>query len=301
MLEGGPSSTKARQIFPDLAVRGRPGNCTTRPDPVPVAGVEFAARRRRLMRIIIDTAEKSLVAADGRRLDLYGKEAFELISELWLKTSWNQKYSYTFTWLGRPIIQHPEDLIRLQEIIFTLRPDVIIETGVAHGGSLIFYASLFSAMGGKGRVVGVDIEIRPQNRLAIEAHELASYIALVEGDSAAPNVVKRVQQFIRPGDKVLVILDSNHTKAHVAKELEAYAPLVSPGSYIVATDGIMRLVHDTPRGKAQWVSDNPMEAASEFAAQRPDFVLEEPKWRFNESELDRTITAWPGAWLKRVA
>jgi cephalosporin hydroxylase len=103
---------------------------------MPVAAVEFKARRRRFMRIIIDTAEKSLVAADGRRLDLYGKEAFELISELWLKTSWNQKYSYTFTWLGRPIIQHPEDLIRLQETIFTLRPDVIIETGALSGSTL---------------------------------------------------------------------------------------------------------------------------------------------------------------------
>ena len=98
----------------------------------------------------------------------------------------------------------------------------------------------------------------------------------------------------------MVILDSSHTKAHVAKELEAYAPLVSPGSYIVATDGIMGLVHDTPRGKPEWASDNPTQAASEFAARHPDFVLEEPKWRFNESELDRTITAWPGAWLKRI-
>jgi cephalosporin hydroxylase len=252
------------------------------------------------MRIIIDTAEKSLVAADGRRLDLYGKEAFELISDLWLKTSWNQKYPYTFTWLGRPIIQHPEDLIRLQEVIFAVHPDVIIETGVAHGGSLIFYASLFKAMGSEGRVVGVDIEIRPQNRRAIETHELASYIALVEGDSAAPEVVKRAQEFIRPGDKVMVILDSNHAQAHVAKELEAYAPLVSLGSYIVATDGIMGLVHDTPRGKPEWVSDNPTQAAREFAARRPEFVLEEPKWPFNESELDRTITAWPGAWLRRT-
>ena len=251
------------------------------------------------MRIIIDTAENSLVA-DGQRLDLYGKEAFELLSDLWLKTSWNQKYSYTFTWLGRPIIQHPEDLVRLQEVIFTLQPDVIIETGVAHGGSLIFYASLFKAMGSDGRVVGVDIEIRPQNRRAIEDHQLASYIALVEGDSVAPEVVKRAQGFIRAGDKVMVILDSSHTKAHVAKELEAYAPLVSRGSYLVATDGIMGLVHDTPRGKPEWTSDNPTEAAREFAARRPDFVLEEPKWRFNESELDRTITAWPGAWLRRI-
>ena len=252
------------------------------------------------MRIVIDTAEKTLVAADGQRLDLYGKEAFELISELWLKTSWNQKYPYTFTWFGRPIIQHPEDLLRLQEVIVTLRPDVIIETGVAHGGSLIFYASLFKAMGSQGRVVGIDIEIRPHNRIAIENHELASYISLVVGDSAAPEVVKRVRELVPPGDKVMVILDSSHAKAHVAKELEAYAPLVSVGSYIVATDGIMGLVHDTPRGKPEWVLDNPTQAASEFADRHPDFVLEEPKWRFNESELDRTITAWPGAWLKRT-
>jgi cephalosporin hydroxylase len=252
------------------------------------------------MRIVIDTTEQALFAADGKRLDLYGKEAFELISELWLKTSWNQKYSYTFTWLGRPIIQHPEDLVRLQEAIFTLRPDVVIETGVAHGGSLIFYASLLKAMGSDGRVIGIDVDIRPRNREAIESHPLASYISLLEGDSAAPEIVNRARELVRPGDKVLVILDSSHSRAHVAKELEAYAPLVSPGSYIVATDGIMGLVHDTPRGKPEWMSDNPTQAAKDFAARHPAFVLDEPKWRFNESGLDRTITAWPGAWLKRT-
>jgi cephalosporin hydroxylase len=251
------------------------------------------------MRIVIDTAEKTL-SADGQRLDLYSKEAFELISDVWLKTSWNQKYSYTFTWLGRPIIQHPEDLVRLQEVIFTLRPDVIIETGVAHGGSLIFYASLFKAMGTQGRVVGVDIEIRAHNREAIKTHELADYISLVEGDSASSKVIARARELVRPGDRVMVILDSSHTKAHVLKELKAYAPLVSPGSYMVATDGIMGLVHDTPRGKSGWNSDNPTQAAREFASRHPEFVLEEPKWRFNESELDRPITAWPGAWLRRL-
>jgi cephalosporin hydroxylase len=251
------------------------------------------------MRIVIDTTERTLTA-DGRSLHLYSKEAFELISDLWLKTGWDQKYSYTFTWLGRPVIQHPEDLVRLQEVIFTQRPDVIIETGVAHGGSLIFYASLFKAMGRDGRVVGIDIDIRPQNRKAIEAHELASYISLIQGDSARSDVVARAREFVRPGDKVMVMLDSNHAKAHVLKELEAYAPLVSPGSYIVATDGVMGLVHDTPRGKPEWSSDNPTQAAREFAARHPNFVLEEPKWLFNESRLDRTITAWPGGWLKRI-
>jgi cephalosporin hydroxylase len=252
------------------------------------------------MRIVIDTTENAAISADGRHLDLYGKEAFELISHLWLKTSWNQKYSYTFTWLGLPIIQHPEDLVRLQEVIFTLRPDVIIETGVAYGGSLVFCASLLRAMGSKSRVVGIDIKIRPQNRKAIESHELARYISLIEGDSVGPEAVARAREFVRPGDKVMVILDSNHTKAHVLNELGAYAPLVSPGSYIVATDGIMGLVHDTPRGKPEWDYDNPTQAAREFAACHPEFALEEPKWRFNESELDRTITAWPGAWLKRI-
>ncbi len=155
-------------------------------------------------------------------------------------------------------------------------------------------------MGTEGRAIGIDIELRPQNRKAIESHELASYVALIEGDSASSEVVARVHELVRPGDKVMVILDSSHAKAHVLKELEAYAPLVSLGSYIVATDGIMGLVHDTPRGKAEWNSDNPTQAAREFAARHPEFVLEEPKWRFNESGLDRTITAWPGGWLKRI-
>jgi cephalosporin hydroxylase len=251
------------------------------------------------MQIEIDTESQVLITGDGRRIPLYGKEAFELISDLWLKMSWNEKYSYTFTWFGRPIIQHPEDLVRLQEVIFTLRPDVIIETGVAHGGSLIFYASLFKAMGTAGRVVGVDIQIRPHNRSAIEAHELAHAISLVEGNSVAPDVVRRAGAFIRPGNKVIVILDSSHAKSHVAAELEAYAPFVTPGSYIVATDGIMGLVHDTPRGRPEWISDNPAQAAIEFAAHHPEFTLQEPRWLFNESELDRTITAWPSAWLKR--
>src|SRR5580693_7882131 len=109
------------------------------------------------MRMIIDTDVRTLTTADGKVIDLYGREAFELISNLWLKTSWNQKYSYTFTWMGRPIIQHPEDMIRLQEVICFLRPDVIIETGVAHGGSLIFQASLFKAMDHPGRIIGLDI------------------------------------------------------------------------------------------------------------------------------------------------
>jgi cephalosporin hydroxylase len=252
------------------------------------------------MRIVIDTTKRVLTVDDHEQIDLYGKQAFELISELWLKTSWNQKYSYTFTWLGRPIIQHPEDMIRLQEVIYSLRPDVIIETGVAHGGSLIFYAALLKAMDHPGRIVGVDVEIRPHNRCAIESHDLAPLITLIEGNSVAPRVVAQVSELVRPADTVMVILDSNHTKAHVTKELEAYAPLVTKDSYIVGTDGIMGLVSDTPHGRKKWSKDNPTAAVNAFAARHPEFVIEEPAWRFNESKLNRSITAWPNAWLKRI-
>lgn len=253
------------------------------------------------MRIVIDTEAKTLTPEGGPAFDLYSKAAFELISDLWMKTSWNQKYSYTFTWLGRPIIQYPEDIVRFQEVIYTLKPDVIIETGVAHGGSLIFHASLCKAMGRQTRIVGVDIEIRPHNRKAIEQHELAPYITLIEGNSVAPETVAQAGAAIRPGDAVLVILDSSHTRDHVARELEAYHRFVTPGSYIVATDGVMRSVADTPRGHADWVWNNPSEAALDFVRRHPEFVIEPPRWRFNESELDKPITGWPEAWLKRRA
>ncbi|MCW4116992.1 cephalosporin hydroxylase family protein [Aurantimonas sp. MSK8Z-1] len=252
------------------------------------------------MRLTIDSDQKTL-DADGTVLDLYGPEAFKLIADLWLKASWNQKYSYTFSWLGRPVIQHPDDMIRLQEAIYSLKPDVIIETGVAHGGSLIYSASLLKAMGHTGKVVGVDIEIRPHNRSAIEAHELSDMIVLIEGDSAATDTVAKAAEHIRPGDTVLVILDSDHSYAHVMRELDAYKHLVTPGSYIVATDGIMELVHDTPRGKPGWTTDNPSRAALDWVERNPEFTLQQPVWPFNESELSDNVTAWPNAWLKRSA
>jgi len=228
------------------------------------------------MQINIDTDSKQVTIknhSELRTLDLYGKEAFELISDIWLKTSWNQKYSYTFTWLGRPIIQHPEDLIRLQEVIYTIKPDIIIETGVAHGGSLIFYASLFKAMGQGRRIIGVDIEIRPHNREAINNHDLASMISLIEGDSIGPATLQRVREEILPSDVVLIILDSEHSKAHVLAELEAYYQLVTKGSYIVATDGLMRDLWEVPRGNPKWQDDNPAAAAQEFASKNPEFII----------------------------
>jgi cephalosporin hydroxylase len=254
------------------------------------------------MKLTIDTTTKRLVAEsdDGatRDLDLYSKESFEIISREWVKVGWNQKYTYTFSWFGRPVIQFPEDMVRLQEVIYRLKPDVILETGVAHGGSLIYYASLCKAMG-TGRVIGIDIEIRPHNRAAIEAHELFGLITLIEGSSTDPAVADRAKALVKPGERVLVLLDSCHTKAHVLAELERYHGLVDPGSYIVATDGIMQDLHDVPRGTDAWRWDNPTAAAAEFAAGHPEFVLESPAWEFNESGLTENITHWPGAWLRR--
>lgn len=253
------------------------------------------------MRLTIDTDGKTLEItedAQSRTLPLYSKEAFEIISREWVRVGWNEKYPYTFSWMGRPVIQLPEDMIRVQEVIYQVKPDVILETGVAHGGSLVFYASLCKAMG-KGRVIGIDIEIRPHNRAAMDAHELKPYITLIEGSSTDRATVQQARSLITPGERVLVLLDSCHTKEHVAAELEAYEHFVTPGSYIVATDGVMREVHDVPRGTADWTWNNPAEAAVEFAAAHPEFIIENPTWPFNESELNQPVTHWPSAWLRR--
>ena len=254
------------------------------------------------MKIIIDTDAKTVQTDTGKEVDLqplFSKRSFQLISELWIKTGWAQRYSYTFTWLGRPIIQLPEDVLRIQEVIYRVRPDVIIETGIARGGSLILYASLLELLGA-GRVIGVDIEIRPENRTAIEAHPLASRIAMIEGSSTNPDVVRRVAEQVDPGDRVLVILDSNHTREHVLNELRAYAPLVTVGSYVVSTDGIMNKLTEVPGGSRAWAEDNPEMAARDFAEENSDFVVKEPGFLFNESELDERVTYWPGAFVKRI-
>lgn len=247
----------------------------------------------------IDMKKGEIRLEDGKTIPLYSDEGFRRISELYLKVGWNQKYTYTFTWFGVPVIQLPDDMIRYQEAVFALQPDVIIETGIAHGGSLIFSASLCKAMG-KGRVIGVDIEIRPHNRARIESHLLFPLITLIEGSSIAPDVVAKVRGLIKPAETVLIVLDSNHTYAHVTAELEAYSPLVTKGSYIISTDGYMRDLADAPRGQKGWDKDNPANAAEDFANKNPDFLIEEPAWAFNESTLSGNVTHWPSAWLKRV-
>ena len=227
-------------------------------------------------------------------------EAFAVVSDAWLRAGWWVKHIYTFSWMGRPVIQLPEDLVRLQELIWRVQPDVIIETGVAHGGGLAFYASLCQAMG-RGRVIGVDVEIRPHNRKAIEEHPLFHRMTLIEGSSIDPEIVQRVASLIEPGETVLVMLDANHTKAHVAAELRAYAPMVSAGSYIVAMDGyIMNLTAGGPRTTPEWSWNNPSAAAAEFVQEHPDFVLDEPPFAFNESAITRGLLYYRGGYVRRV-
>lgn len=226
-------------------------------------------------------------------------EAFREVSNAWLQAGWDAKYVYSFSWLGRPIIQLPDDMIRIQEVIYAVQPDVIIETGIAHGGSLIYSASLCKMIG-KGRVIGVDVEIRPHNREAIESHAMASLITMIEGDSAGDDVVKQVNDLVKPGESVLVFLDSCHTRDHVMRELLAYGPMITEGSYIVAMDGIMKDVVGAPRTDPDWDVNNPQTAVEDFLKDHPEFILEEPAIPFNEGMVTERVTYWPNCFLKRV-
>ncbi len=253
------------------------------------------------MKLTINTESRVLTTEDRgvpRELPLYSREAFEMVSREWARAGWGVGYYFTFGWLGRPILQLPEDLVRLQEVVVSLQPDVIVETGIYSGGSLLFHATLCKALG-RGRVIGIDKQIPPETRLAMTSHRLAHRIEMVEGDSLAASTIDAVNRLVHPGESVLVILDSHHSKEHVAGELRAYAPLVSPGSYIVATDGIMRDLTDVPGGESSWSHDNPATAALEFAAEHPEFEMGQPKWPFNRSSLERNITYWPDGWLRR--
>jgi len=251
--------------------------------------------------VTIDAGNSRLrISEDGaeRDLPLYSAGAFEAVSREWVRIGWSLRYYHTFTWMGQPILQLPEDLLRIQEVAFVIQPDLIIETGIFDGGSLLFYASLCETMG-KGRVIGIDIEIPDRTRTALRSHRLTGRIAIREGNSTAPETVAAVAEQIRPGETVMIMLDSHHSLAHVAAELEAYAPLVTPGSCIVAADGVMRELSDVPGGSAEWAIDNPAAAALSFAARHPEFELRPPHWRTNISQLKKAVTYWPDAWLWR--
>lgn len=225
----------------------------------------------------------------GLRKDL----ALQGLSNIWMRETARYKYSYNFTWLGLPIIQFPQDILAMQEIIWQVKPDLIIETGIAHGGSLIFYTSMLELIGGDSHVLGIDIDIRPHNRIEIEKHPMFKCITMIQGSSTDEEVVKQVYDFAKGRGKVLVALDSNHTHAHVLRELELYSPLVTKGSYLVVFDTAIEdmpedFFPDRPWGRG----NNPKTAVWEFLKTNDRFVIDK------EIENKLLITVAPDGYLK---
>jgi cephalosporin hydroxylase len=245
------------------------------------------------------------------RIDANGENiALRSDSAAFMKSSFGPQYSYNFSWLGRPIIQYPQDIIAMQEIIWAVQPDLIIETGIAHGGSLIFSASMLSMLDlseaiesgsqldpkiSKRKVLGIDIDIRAHNRAAIEAHPMASRIQMIQGSSIAPETVQQVRAVASGYQRILVCLDSNHTHEHVLAELEAYAHLTSVGSYCVVFDTIVEdmpadMFTDRPWGPG----NSPKNAVWEYLKVHPEFVIDK------NIEHKLLITVAPDGFLKRI-
>jgi len=191
----------------------------------------------------------------------------------WAKVSAENRLSYEIDWLGIPIIQTPEDMILMQELIFKVQPDVIIETGVAHGGSLIYYASLLELLG-KGKIIGIDIEIREHNRKVIEKHPMFKRIDLVEGSSISEETIEKIRKMVPNNSKVIVCLDSNHTKNHVLKELQLYHGFVNLGSYIVVFDTITSKLSKVSNSEKMYLNNSPKEAIEEFSKEHSNFELD---------------------------
>ena len=242
-----------------------------------------------------DTEVTDRINANGRHKDLvWSAGAF-------MKASVGPKYSYNFSWLGRPIIQYPQDIIAMQELIWSIKPDLIVETGIAHGGSLIFYASMLelnAACGGPqdAEVIGVDIDIRAHNRAAIEAHPLVRRISMIQGSSIAIEVVEQVKAKAAGKQRILVCLDSNHTHDHVLAELEAYAPLTTVDSYCVVFD---TLIEDMPAEMfpdRPWEpGNNPKTAVWEYLKLHPEFEVDR---RIDHKLL---ISVAPGGYLRKIS
>jgi len=202
-------------------------------------------------------------------------EPLNRTAHAFVEASTQPKYSYNFSWLGRPIIQYPQDIVAMQEIIWAVKPGAIVETGVAHGGSLIFHSSMLELIGAGGRVVGVDIDIRQHNRAAIEAHPMSRRITMIQGSSIAPEVLAQVKAAAEGKERVLVCLDSMHTHEHVLSELHAYAPMTTVGSYCVVFDTI---IEDLPRDmypdRPWWPGNSPKTAVREFLRTNPGFEID---------------------------
>jgi cephalosporin hydroxylase len=239
--------------------------------------------------------------------DVFEKEKIENIQKIgqdaylhnisieWITNVSKYKYSYHFSWMGRPIIQFPQDIIAMQEIIWQVKPDLIIETGIAHGGSLIFYASMLELMGGDRHVLGIDNDIRQPNRLAIEQHPMFKRIRMIQGSSIDQRVTKQVYEFAKGKGKVLVALDSNHTHDHVLQELNLYSPLVTKDSYLVVFDTIIEDMQEDSFPNRPWgKGNNPKTAVRKFLETNHRFVVDK------EIENKLLITVAPDGYLRCI-
>lgn len=235
---------------------------------------------------------------------------FVELTRQWFMTANSYEYSYHFSWLSRPIIQYPQDVVAMQELIWQIKPDLIIETGIAHGGSLIFSASMLSLLDiteaietgttfdprvSKRKVLGVDIDIRSHNRAAIESHPMASRIQMIQGSSIAAEIIAQVKQVAANYQRILICLDSNHTHEHVLAELEAYAPLTSVGSYCIVFDTIIEKMPSDYFSDRPWgPGNNPKTAVWKYLESHPGFKIDKPI----ENKL--LITVAPDGYLKRI-
>lgn len=218
-------------------------------------------------------------------------------AQTFTRESIKSRYCYNFSWLGRPVIQYPQDLIALQEILWKVKPDLIIETGIAHGGSLIFLASMLELIGGEGEVLGIDIDIRPHNWGEITQHPMSKRITMIEGSSIDDKVVAKVREFTKNKKSVLVVLDSSHVHDHVLRELEIYTPFVTLGNYCIVFDTYIENYTDEFNKEYPyhcWTGDNPQTAVREFLSNNETIMVD-------KSVQDKLlITAAPGGYLKRM-
>lgn len=223
-----------------------------------------------------------------------GREDLTQLSNRWVQEVSKLGYTYHFSWMGLPIIQLPQDMVAMQELVWDIRPDLVIETGIARGGSLVFYASLLALLGGDGRVLGIDIDIRTPNRAALDAHPMRKRIDLIEGSSTSDEVVAQVAQAAAKAERVLVVLDSNHTHEHVLAELERYAPFVTSGSYLVVFDTIIEdLPADYFPDRPWGPGNNPRTAVQAFLEANDDFEVD----RLLDAKLQVTVAR--GGYLRR--
>lgn len=224
----------------------------------------------------MDESRRFLQEREAAILALASDDTLHSASLDWMLKADANKYSYNFTWMGRPIIRYPNDIVVFQEVVWRSKPDLIIETGIAHGGSLILSASLLELLGGNGRVVGIDVDIRSHNRKAIETHPMAHRITMIEESSTSLNVIEQLREIVKSHSRVMVVLDSLHTHNHVLAELRLYSRFVTEGCYLVLPDTFIEYFPPGYFANRPWdVGNNPMTALRQFLKEEPNFIIDE--------------------------